>query len=88
MSWSALFTLTNVVALVGWAVLAFVLVLFVRFYQVALCPVLPSVCRFYPSCSEYFILAVRKYGPLRGGCKGLARVCRCHPWHRVGYDPP
>jgi uncharacterized protein len=60
----------------------------VRFYQTCLRPLLPAVCRFYPSCSEYFILAVRKYGPLRGACKGIGRICRCHPWSAGGYDPP
>ena len=60
----------------------------VRCYQICLRPLLPAVCRFYPSCSEYFILAVRKYGPLRGACRGLTRICRCHPWNAGGYDPP
>ena len=60
----------------------------VRFYQVCLRPVLPAVCRFHPSCSEYFIQAVHKYGPLRGACKGVGRLCRCHPWSRGGFDPP
>jgi putative membrane protein insertion efficiency factor len=60
----------------------------VRFYQICLRPIFPAVCRFHPSCSEYFILAVRKYGPLRGACKGTWRVCRCHPFARGGYDPP
>jgi putative membrane protein insertion efficiency factor len=60
----------------------------VRGYQVLLRPILPSVCRFQPSCSEYFILAVQKYGPLRGGCKGVWRVCRCNPFCRGGFDPP
>jgi putative membrane protein insertion efficiency factor len=64
------------------------LVALVRCYQVILRPILPSVCRFTPSCSEYFILAVRKYGPFRGAWKGLGRICRCHPWHPGGYDPP
>ena len=64
------------------------LILPVRFYQAYLRPFLPSVCRFYPSCSEYFIESVQKYGPLRGGCKGVWRVCRCYPWHPGGYDPP
>jgi putative membrane protein insertion efficiency factor len=64
------------------------LIAWVRFYQVALRPVLPSVCRFTPSCSEYFILAVRKYGPMRGAWKGAGRICRCNPWHQGGYDPP
>jgi putative membrane protein insertion efficiency factor len=60
----------------------------VRFYQACLRPVLPSVCRFTPSCSEYFIGAVRKYGPLRGAWKGAGRICRCHPWSPGGHDPP
>jgi putative membrane protein insertion efficiency factor len=70
------------------SVLAAVLIGFVRGYQMVLRPVLPAVCRFEPSCSEYFILAVRKYGPLRGACKGAWRICRCNPFCRGGYDPP
>jgi putative membrane protein insertion efficiency factor len=65
-----------------------VLIGFVRAYQAVLRPILPSVCRFEPSCSEYFIGAVRKYGPLRGACKGAWRVCRCNPFCRGGFDPP
>jgi putative membrane protein insertion efficiency factor len=64
------------------------LIVWVRFYQIVVRPVLPAVCRFTPSCSEYFILAVRKYGPIRGACKGFGRICRCNPWHQGGYDPP
>jgi len=60
----------------------------VYFYRIVLRPVLPAVCRFEPSCSEYFIQAVHKYGPLRGAYKGVGRICRCHPWNRGGYDPP
>jgi putative membrane protein insertion efficiency factor len=77
----------RVLALLAAALSAF-LIAGVRFYQVCLRPVLPSVCRFTPSCSEYFILAVRKYGPLRGACKGTWRICRCNPWTPGGYDPP
>lgn len=65
-----------------------VLILCVRGYQLVLRPILPPACRFMPSCSEYFILAVRKYGPLRGAWKGVCRIGRCHPWHPGGYDPP
>jgi putative membrane protein insertion efficiency factor len=68
--------------------LALVLILAVRWYQVVLRPLLPSVCRFTPSCSEYFILAVQKYGPLRGAAKGVARLCRCRPGQPGGFDPP
>ncbi|HEV2950361.1 MAG TPA: membrane protein insertion efficiency factor YidD [Gemmataceae bacterium] len=65
-----------------------ILVFGVRMYQVCLRPVLPSVCRFYPSCSEYFIQAVELHGPWRGAWRGVRRLCRCHPWHPGGYDPP
>ena len=64
------------------------LVAFVRLYQVALSPLLGGHCRFEPSCSHYFIQAVEKYGPWRGTVKGIARIFRCHPFHRGGYDPP
>ena len=64
------------------------LILPVRLYQVTIKMILPGVCRFHPSCSEYFILAVKKHGPIKGGCMGVWRVCRCHPWNAGGYDPP
>ena len=60
----------------------------VRLYQVSLRPLLPALCRFHPSCSEYFVQAVHRYGALRGACKGIGRLCRCHPWSPGGYDPP
>ncbi len=70
------------------SVLATILIGFVRSYQMLLRPILPAVCRFEPSCSEYFIEAVRKYGPLRGACKGAWRICRCNPFCQGGLDPP
>ncbi|OHB68438.1 MAG: membrane protein insertion efficiency factor YidD [Planctomycetes bacterium RBG_13_63_9] len=60
----------------------------VRIYQIVLSPVLGQRCRFYPSCSVYFVEAVRKYGAVRGSWRGLLRICRCHPWNPGGYDPP
>jgi putative membrane protein insertion efficiency factor len=61
----------------------------VRLYQGLIRPLLPpNMCRFQPSCSEYFIAAVRQYGPWRGSLKGLWRLCRCHPWGGSGFDPP
>ena len=65
-----------------------VLIAVVRCYQVVGRPLLPSVCRYHPSCSEYFILAVQKYGPVRGSWRGVCRICRCTPFHAGGYDPP
>jgi hypothetical protein len=70
-----------------WCVVQF-LIAGVRFYQLALRPLLPPLCRYYPSCSEYFILAVQKYGPWRGAWRGVRRICRCHPGYPGGYDPP
>ncbi len=70
------------------AVFASLLIFPIRVYQFCISPLLPRACRFHPSCSEYFILAVRKHGPLRGAGKGLWRICRCNPWGRSGYDPP
>lgn len=60
----------------------------VRLYQIFLSPILGRHCRFEPTCSKYFIAAVQKYGAMRGSLKGIARICRCHPFHPGGYDPP
>ncbi|MEM9353759.1 MAG: membrane protein insertion efficiency factor YidD [Planctomycetota bacterium] len=65
-----------------------VLVAAVRCYQWTLSPIVGRQCRFEPTCSEYFIGAVRRYGPLRGSWRGLKRIGRCHPWGGSGYDPP
>lgn len=60
----------------------------VRVYQYTLSPIIGRQCRFTPSCSNYFIGAVRKYGAIRGAFRGALRICRCHPFHQGGYDPP
>ena len=60
----------------------------VRFYQLGIGPLLGNHCRFEPSCSAYFIQAVKKYGAMRGAWKGAWRILRCHPFHPGGYDPP
>jgi putative membrane protein insertion efficiency factor len=77
----------KVVAVLRSGVAAF-LIASVRCYQICLRPILPAVCRFHPSCSEYFILAVQKYGPLGGTWRGAYRICRCNPFNRGGVDPP
>jgi uncharacterized protein len=59
----------------------------IRLYQMTLSQVLPPSCRFYPSCSEYTLQAVAKYGVLKGGWLGAKRIARCHPFHPGGYDP-
>ncbi|MBN1912490.1 MAG: membrane protein insertion efficiency factor YidD [Pirellulales bacterium] len=60
----------------------------IRLYQRWISPMLGPHCRFEPTCSEYFILAVRKYGLVRGSARGVWRILRCHPWSRGGDDPP
>lgn len=64
-----------------------ILIFLLRVYQYAFSPLLGRNCRFYPTCSEYGIEAVQKYGALRGGWLALRRVCRCHPWNPGGFDP-
>jgi putative membrane protein insertion efficiency factor len=72
--------------LVGLPALALIAV--VRLYQIFLSPIFGRQCRFYPTCSHYFIGSVRKYGAIRGSLRGVWRICRCNPWNPGGYDPP
>ena len=65
-----------------------VLIALVRVYQLTLSPIIGQQCRFQPTCSHYMIEAIRKYGAIRGAWKGTLRICRCHPWHPGGHDPP
>ncbi|MGB9742085.1 MAG: membrane protein insertion efficiency factor YidD [candidate division WOR-3 bacterium] len=59
----------------------------VRLYQLTLGTILPNSCRFYPTCSEYALEAIGRYGILTGLWLALKRLCRCHPLHPGGYDP-
>jgi putative membrane protein insertion efficiency factor len=58
-----------------------------RFYKRFISPLLPSACRFHPTCSEYMIEAVGKYGVARGIWMGSRRLLRCHPFQQGGFDP-
>jgi hypothetical protein len=58
----------------------------IRLYQLAVSPLLPPACRFYPSCSQYALVAIAEYGAVRGGWLALARLARCHPWNPGGVD--
>jgi uncharacterized protein len=70
------------------AVPSWLLIAAVRCYQLGISPFIGTRCRFQPTCSQYFIEAVRKYGAIRGSWRGLCRIGRCHPWGGSGYDPP
>ena len=63
------------------------LILGVRAYQVAIGPLLPPSCRYFPSCSTYAIEALERHGALRGGWLAVCRIARCHPFRPGGFDP-
>ncbi|QDV64308.1 MULTISPECIES: membrane protein insertion efficiency factor YidD [Crateriforma] len=60
----------------------------VRMYQTTISPLIGASCRYTPTCSEYTVQAIQKYGLCRGIWKGVCRIARCHPFSRGGYDPP
>ncbi|HXH03996.1 MAG TPA: membrane protein insertion efficiency factor YidD [Candidatus Competibacteraceae bacterium] len=62
------------------------LIFLVRAYQWLLSPFLGYHCRFYPTCSQYAVIAIERHGPVRGVWLALKRVLRCHPWHPGGID--
>ncbi|WP_411740325.1 membrane protein insertion efficiency factor YidD [Peribacillus sp. S4] len=59
---------------------------FIRFYQVAISPLKPPTCRFYPTCSHYGLEAVNRFGPIKGSWLALIRILKCHPFHPGGID--
>ncbi len=59
----------------------------IHFYRACISPLFPACCRFTPTCSQYALEAVQKYGALKGGYLALRRILRCHPLHKGGYDP-
>ena len=67
--------------------LAELLIIPIQFYRKFISPLMPPSCRYTPTCSEYAVEALRKYGPFKGGWLALRRLLSCHPWGGHGYDP-
>lgn len=63
------------------------LVFLIKFYRKYLSPLKRQCCRFYPTCSQYAIQAIEKYGALKGGFMSIKRILRCNPFNKGGYDP-
>jgi uncharacterized protein len=59
----------------------------IRFYQVAISPLTPPTCRFYPTCSHYGLEAIKRFGAFKGGWLTFKRIVKCHPFHPGGIDP-
>jgi len=68
-------------------ILKILVISLIKFYQKAISPSLPRTCRFYPTCSNYSVEAIEKYGVLKGGIMSLWRILRCNPFSKGGYDP-
>jgi putative membrane protein insertion efficiency factor len=64
-----------------------ILIFLIKIYKKYISPLLPKSCRFYPTCSEYAIESLRKYGVLKGSIKSIYRILRCNPFNKGGYDP-
>jgi len=67
--------------------LSVLIIWIIKVYQTVISPALPKSCRFYPTCSQYTVQALEKYGVLKGLSMGIKRISRCHPFHPGGYDP-
>lgn len=71
----------------GDSAMAKILIILIRGYQLIISPLLGANCRFHPTCSQYMIEAVTRFGVVRGFWLGLRRLSHCHPWHEGGLDP-
>jgi putative membrane protein insertion efficiency factor len=65
----------------------FLLLIAIRFYRYCVSPLMPAVCRFTPSCSQYAAEAVTTHGAFKGSLLAAKRIARCHPWGGMGHDP-
>ncbi len=68
-------------------ILIYPFVLLIKGYQSFLSPLLPPSCRYEPTCSQYTLEALKKFGLFKGGWLGIKRIAKCHPWGGSGFDP-
>jgi len=73
--------------LVAFFTFRWLLILPVIFYKKCVSPLLPNVCRYTPSCSEYMLQSVKEFGLIKGGARGFYRIIRCNPFSKGGFDP-
>jgi hypothetical protein len=64
-----------------------ILIIFIKIYKLIISPLIPASCRFAPTCSQYALEAITKYGAIKGGLMSIKRLSKCHPFHQGGYDP-
>ena len=64
-----------------------ILIIPIKIYQILISPLLGPSCRFTPTCSQYAVEAIQKYGPIKGSWLAFKRIIRCHPWGGCGHDP-
>ena len=67
--------------------LNFIFIIPIKLYQILLSPLLGQSCRYHPTCSQYAVEAIEKYGPIKGIWLGIKRIARCHPWGGSGHAP-
>lgn len=67
--------------------LSTLLILLIQFYRKCISPLFSPCCRYTPTCSQYAVEAITKYGPFKGTWLAIKRIARCHPWGGSGYDP-
>ena len=68
-------------------ILSFILVIPIKLYQILISPLIGPNCRYHPTCSQYSIEAINKYGPFKGTWLAIKRISSCHPWGGSGHDP-